>query len=63
MQHFSVVVEADALEEALTRIWDKLQVRGEMQVRPLDGRFRIDVISERDLTPAQLEKLPGKRPG
>jgi hypothetical protein len=63
MQHFSVVVEADALEDAMQRIWDTLMVRGEMQVRAMDGKFRIDVISERDLTPAQLEKLPGKRPG
>ena len=61
MQHFSVVVDNEGqVNEAIARIWDKLQVRGELTVRPLDGKCKIEVISERDLTTAQLEKLPGK---
>jgi hypothetical protein len=63
VQHFSLVVEESGLQEALDRLWDKLQVRGEVMARPMDGKFRLDIISERDLTSAQLEKLPGKRPG
>jgi hypothetical protein len=50
----------EQLEDVKTRLWDKLGVRGEIQVRRLDGKYRIDVISERDLAPSQLEKLPGK---
>ncbi|MCL5967409.1 MAG: hypothetical protein M1516_01990 [Firmicutes bacterium] len=61
MQHFSITVDTkEQLEDVKTRLWDKLGVRGEIQVRRLDGKYRIDVISERDLAPSQLEKLPGK---
>ncbi len=61
VQHFSITVDTkEQLEDVKTRLWDKLGVRGEIQVRRLDGKYRIDVISERDLAPSQLEKLPGK---
>lgn len=61
MQHFSVLVDNEAqVKDAITRIWDKLQVRGELTLRPLDGKYKIEVISEKDLTATQLEKLPGK---
>ncbi len=61
MQHFSITVDTqEQVDDVKTRLWDKIGVRGELQVRRLDGKFRIDVISERDLAPSQLEKLPGK---
>jgi hypothetical protein len=63
VQHFSLVVDKEGLDAAIDQIWNRLKVRGELQVRPMDGKFRIDVISERDLSAAQLDKLPGKRPG
>lgn len=62
MQHFGVLVDNESqLNDVLTRLWDKWEVRGEIQVRRLDGKLKIDVISERDLSPTQLDKLPGKR--
>jgi ferredoxin-NADP reductase len=62
MQHFSLTVDTeDQVREVMERLWNHLRIRGEVQIRPLDGKFRLDVISERDLTPAQLERLPGKR--
>jgi hypothetical protein len=64
MQHFSLTVDAAALDAAIREMWEDIGVRGELQVRPQpDGRCRIDVIAERDLSPAQLEKLTGKRSG
>jgi hypothetical protein len=65
MQHFSLTVDAEALDATLQQLWDTMHVRGEVEVRPLteSRRFRVDVIAEHDLTPAQLEKLTGKRPG
>jgi hypothetical protein len=62
MQHFSLTVDTEGqLQEAMARIWDKMGIRGEVQVRRLDGKYRLDIISERDLTAAQMERLPGKR--
>lgn len=61
MQHFSITVDTPAqLEDLKTRLWDKMGVRGELQVRRLDGKYRVDVISERDIPQSQLDKLPGK---
>ncbi|MCL8207717.1 MAG: hypothetical protein K6V97_06565 [Actinomycetia bacterium] len=62
MQFFGLIVDsAEEAEAAVDRLWNQLRVRGEIQVRRLDGKFKIDVIAERDLSAAQLEKLPGKR--
>lgn len=62
MQYFGLIVDsAQDVEAAVDRLWNQWRVRGEIQVRRLDGKFKIDVIAERDLSAAQLEKLPGKR--
>lgn len=62
VQRFSLVVDtAEMRDQALTMIWDRLKVRGEVGVVPLDGKFKIDVVAETDLPSGQLEKLPGKR--
>jgi hypothetical protein len=62
MQYFSLTVDTeDQVRDVMDRLWNILRIRGEVQIRPLDGKFRLDVISERDLTAAQLERLPGKR--
>lgn len=61
MQHFSITVDTkEQLDDVKSRLWDKMGVRGELQIRQLDGKYRVDVISERDIPPGQLEKLPGK---
>jgi hypothetical protein len=56
--------EAEALE-AVSHLWERLKIRGEIEVVPVGSAehpaFRVDVVSERDLSPAQVEKLPGKR--
>ncbi|CAB1128637.1 conserved protein of unknown function [Candidatus Hydrogenisulfobacillus filiaventi] len=66
MQQFSLLLESEAEARAvMARLWDKMKVRGEIQMVPMavEGRtaYKLDVITEKDLTPAQLEKLPGKR--
>jgi hypothetical protein len=62
MQRFSLLVDDEtARDQALEWLWNRLKVRGEVGVVPLDGKFKLDVVAETDLPPAQLEKLPGKR--
>lgn len=61
MQKFSLIVNSESeAETAVAAIWQTLKVRGEVGVIPLDGKFKIDVISEIDLTPLQIAQLPGK---
>lgn len=62
MQQFSLVVQTpQEAQAAVDMLWNRLMVRGEVAVVPLDERVKIDVVSEKELTPAQLEQLPGKR--
>ena len=66
MQHFGLIFDnAMEAEAALEQLWDKLGLRGELQLLPMVGEghalYKIDVLTEQDLTPSQLEKLPGKR--
>ncbi len=62
MQQFSLVLESkDEAHEVVSMLWNKLNIRGEIEVIPLEDKVKLDVISEKDLTPQQLEKLPGKR--
>lgn len=62
MQRFSLLVDTEEMgEQALKMIWDRMKVRGEVGIVPLDGKFKIDVVAEEDLPAGQLEKLPGKR--
>ncbi len=53
--------EAD-LNDALTHLWDRLGISGEVNVRPLgDGAYRMEIVAEKTLRPATLEKLRGRR--
>lgn len=62
MQKFSLMLESeDTAREAVDLLWNTLGVRGEIELMPLEGQYKIHVIAEKDLTPQQFEKLPGKR--
>ena len=53
--------EAD-LNDALAHLWDRLGISGEVSVRPLgEGSFRMEIVAEKTLRPATLEKLRGRR--
>jgi hypothetical protein len=61
MQKFSISVNSEEeLEKAVETIWQTLGVRGEIGVIPMEGKFKIDVISETDLTPLEIAQVPGK---
>ncbi len=61
MQKFSLMVGTEEeVSSAITLIWRTLGVRGEVGVVPLEGKYKIDVISEADLTPLQISQLPGQ---
>lgn len=50
------------LQDATKKLWEDLKVTGEMQIKPIgNGRWRIDLNSEKDLRESTLEKFPGKR--
>lgn len=62
MQKFSLLVDSeDEARECVRLLWDEWGMRGEIELVPLEGQYKVDVVSEKDLTTAQLEKLPGKR--
>lgn len=62
LQKFSLWLDTKEEAEAATDLlWNKLGVRGEIAMIPLEGKFKLDVITEKDLTAQQMEKLPGKR--
>ncbi|AEJ39248.1 hypothetical protein TPY_1058 [Sulfobacillus acidophilus TPY] len=62
MQQFSVILESrEQALEVVDLLWNRWGVRGEIGILPLDGHVKVDVVSEKDLTPQQLDKLPGKR--
>jgi hypothetical protein len=50
------------LDDALAHLWDRLAISGEVSVRPLaEGAFRLEIVAEKTLRPATLEKLRGRR--
>lgn len=62
MQKFSLVVESEQeCQDVIDQLWNRLGVRGELEVIPMEGKIKMDIISEKDLTAQQMEKLPGKR--
>lgn len=62
MQKFSVLLETeDQAREVMNLLWNTWGIRGEMELVPMDGQFKLDVVSEKDLTTQQVEALPGKR--
>ena len=60
----SIVLEFDsqrALDEAVAHVWDKLGVTGELASQRLpEGRFRLEIISEKPLRGSTLEKVGGR---
>jgi hypothetical protein len=62
VQRITLTVDREQDGEAVVdRVWRQLRVRGEVQTRRLDGKLRIDLIVERDLSDAELNSIPGKR--
>lgn len=62
MQKFSLMLESEEkAREVVDLLWNTWGVRGEIELVPLEGQFKLDIIAEKDLTNQQLEKLPGKR--
>lgn len=52
----------DELRAAAHKLWDEMKVTGEMSIRPIgDGRWRLELHSEKDVRESALEKIPGKR--
>lgn len=50
-----------ALEEAITHVWEKLGVTGEVMRQKLpEGRFRLEIVSEKTLRRDTLEKMGGR---
>lgn len=62
MQKISVFLESeDKARAAIELLWNTWGIRGEIEMVPLEGQYKLDIISEKDLSSQQLEKLPGKR--
>lgn len=62
MQKFSLLLESEEkAREVMDLLWNTWGVRGEMELLPMDGQYKLDVVSQKDLTPQQMENLPGKR--
>ena len=62
MQKISVFLESeDKARDAIELLWNTWGIRGEIEMVPLEGQYKLDIISEKDLSSQQLEKLPGKR--
>lgn len=62
MQKWSLLFESEQLaQETVELLWDRWGVRGEIELVPLEGQFKLDIIAETDLTGQQIEQLPGKR--
>lgn len=46
------------LREIVTKMWDTMGVSGELSIRPLaNGRWRLEIISEKELRDSQLDKF------
>lgn len=62
MQKFSLILTSEEeAESTIELLWNKMGIRGEIESIPMDGHIKLDIITEQDLSNAQLEKLPGKR--
>lgn len=61
----SVALEFDdeaALRAAVDRLWNKNGITGEIEIQRLEnGRWRLDVHSEKPLRPNTLESLGGRQ--
>lgn len=46
------------LRDTVKKLWESLGVTGELAVRPLaDGRWRLEINSEKEIRDATLEKF------
>ncbi|MCY0877850.1 MAG: hypothetical protein OWU84_02750 [Firmicutes bacterium] len=62
MQKFSLLLDSEEkAREVIDLLWNRWGVRGEIELMPMEGQYKLDVITEKDLTNQQIEKLPGKR--
>lgn len=63
MQSFAFEFENEAdLREVAKKLVEDLDVTGEINIKPQgDGRWRMEVSSERELRESTLEKLKGYR--
>ncbi len=63
MHSFAFEFENEAdLRETAKKLMDDLDVTGEINIKPLgEGRWRMEVNSERELRESTLEKLKGYR--
>ncbi len=53
--------DADRLRAAVEHLWNKLGFTGELGVEPRGkGGWRLEVIAEREIRAATLEKLGGR---
>lgn len=60
----TVTMEYDdrkSAQDDLDRLWSEVGVSGEVVLRPRGSRWYLEIISEVELPPAELEKLRGKR--
>lgn len=59
MQNLSFEFESEKeMRETVKKLWDTHNVSGEMAIRPIgNGRWRIDLTSEKELRDSTLEKF------
>lgn len=62
---FSFALEFDdeaSMRAAVKRLWEKLEITGEIEVNPAEeGRWRMDVHSEKTVRDTTIESLGGTR--
>lgn len=47
----------EELREVVDRLWEGMGVTGEISIRPVGKKWRLDVVSEKDLRDSTLEKF------
>ncbi|MDF2631045.1 MAG: hypothetical protein K0R39_4876 [Symbiobacteriaceae bacterium] len=59
MQYLSFEFENEKeMRETVKKLWDTHNVSGELSIRPIaNGRWRVEVTSEKDLRDSTLEKF------
>lgn len=62
MQKFSLLLESESqAHDAMELLWNTWGIRGEIELVPMEGQYKLHVIAETDLSAQQFETLPGKR--
>ncbi|HWI53425.1 MAG TPA: hypothetical protein VNT01_14885 [Symbiobacteriaceae bacterium] len=59
MQYLAFEFESEKdMRETVKKLWDVHNVSGELSIRPIaNSRWRVDVISEKELRETTLEKF------